>query len=114
VMAEIFQVLKPGGRLFLAEPTAKFKTHLPISAMRMASRLMPSSRRPTGPLTAKILGSRDFEDLVRSQPWDSCSFEMYGDYQCAICRKDPGGLENAEGEALLANASIVGNRGISL
>lgn len=87
VMAEMFRVLKPGGRLFLAEPTANFKTQLPLSAMRFVTRFMPSSRRQTVRRNAEILTSRDFEDLVRSQPWSSVSIQMYGDYRCAICEK---------------------------
>lgn len=87
VMAEMFRILKPGGRLFLAEPTANFKTRLPLSAMRLVTCFTPSSRRRTVPQNAEILASRDFEDLVRSQPWSNVSIQMYGDYQCAICEK---------------------------
>jgi ubiquinone/menaquinone biosynthesis C-methylase UbiE len=87
VMAEIFRALKPGGRLFLAEPIANFKTRLPLSAMRFVDRLTPSSRRQAAALDTEILGSQDFKDLIHSQPWRSVSIRMYGDYQCAICEK---------------------------
>ena len=87
VVAEMFRVLKPGGRLFLAEPTANFKTQLPLSAMRLVTRLMRSWRRQRLPTSAEILASQDFEELVRSQPWKNVSIQMYGDYQCAICEK---------------------------
>jgi arsenite methyltransferase len=87
VMAEIFQVLKPGGRLFLVEPTVNLKTQLPLSAMRLVTRLIHSAHRETFPKNAKILSSQDFEDLVRSQPWSKVSIQMYGDYQCAVCDK---------------------------
>lgn len=90
VMAEIFQVLKPGGRLFLVEPTANFRTQLPLSAMRLVTRFMRSAHRVTFPKNAEVLTSRDFEDLVRSQPWNRVSFRMYGDYQCAVCEKSAG------------------------
>jgi ubiquinone/menaquinone biosynthesis C-methylase UbiE len=98
VIAEMFRVLKPGGRLFLAEPTASFKTQLPLAAMRLATCFMRSVRARTSPQTAEVLSSRDFEDLVHSQPWSGVSLRMYGDYQCAICDKsggevaDPGGV----------------------
>jgi ubiquinone/menaquinone biosynthesis C-methylase UbiE len=87
VMTEIFRALKPGGRLFLAEPTASFKTRLPLSAMRFVNRLTPFSHRPSAVQATKILTSQDFEDLIHSQPWSSASIRMYGDYQCAICQK---------------------------
>jgi arsenite methyltransferase len=87
VMTELFRALKPGGRLFLAEPTANFKTRLPLSAMRFVDRLTPSLRRQAAALDTEILGSQDFKDLIHSQPWRSASIRMYGDYQCAICEK---------------------------
>jgi arsenite methyltransferase len=87
VIAEMFQVLKPGGRLFLAEPTANFKTQLPLSAMRLVTHFMRSARQKTSTQTAEILTSRDFEDLIRSQPWSHVSIQMCGDYQCAVCEK---------------------------
>lgn len=87
VLEEIFRVLKPGGRLFLAEPTANFKTQLPLSAMRFVDHFMQtSSRQLIGPI-AEVLSPLDFEQLVRSQPWNSVSIQMYGDYQCAVCEK---------------------------
>jgi ubiquinone/menaquinone biosynthesis C-methylase UbiE len=86
-IAEIFRVLKPGGRLFLAEPTATFKTQLPLSAMRLASCLKRSVRPQTFQQAPEILASQEFEDVVHSQPWGSVSIQMYGDYQCAVCKK---------------------------
>jgi arsenite methyltransferase len=87
VMAEIFRILKPGGRLFLAEPTAVFKTQLPLSAMRLATYFTRSARQQPFQQTAEILAPRDFKDLVHSEPWRSVSIHMYGDYQCAVCEK---------------------------
>jgi ubiquinone/menaquinone biosynthesis C-methylase UbiE len=86
-IAEIFRVLKPGGRLFLAEPTAAFKTQLPLSAMRLASCFTRSARPRTFQQAASVLAPRDFRSLVHSQPWSGVTIRMYGDYQCAICEK---------------------------
>ena len=97
VIAEIFRVLKPGGRLFLAEPTATFKTQIPLSAMWLATCFMRSARPKTFLQTAEILASRDFEDLVRSQPWSSVSVHKYGDYQCAVCEKSGAEVADAGG-----------------
>lgn len=87
VISEMFRVLKPGGRLFLAEPTASFKTQLPLSAMRLATRFMRSAAQMSFPQSAEIITRQDFEGLVRSQPWSKVSFQMHGDYQCAVCEK---------------------------
>ncbi|WP_213807896.1 class I SAM-dependent methyltransferase [Granulicella sp. dw_53] len=97
VIAEMFRVLKPGGRLFLAEPTANFKTQLPLSAMRLATRFMRSASQRSFPQTAEILTSRNFEDLIRSQPWRNVSIQMYGDYQCAICEKSGDAVMDVRG-----------------
>lgn len=87
VIAEMFRVLKPGGRLFLAEPTSSFKTRLPLSAMRLVTHFMRTTHRSALSQTAEVLALREFEDLVRSQPWGNVSIHMYGDYQCAVCEK---------------------------
>lgn len=87
VISEIFRVLKPGGRLFLVEPTANLKTQFPLAAMRLARRFIRSTGHETFPKKAKILSSLEFGDLVRSQPWSKVSIRMYGDYQCAVCEK---------------------------
>jgi arsenite methyltransferase len=103
VMAEIFQVLKPGGRLFLVEPTANLKTQMPLSAMRLVTRLIHSAHRETLPKDAKILSSQEFEDLVRSQAWSKVSIQMHGDYQCAVCEKSGDGVSDREDAATCAH-----------
>ena len=92
VLPEIFQVLKPGGRLFLVEPTAKLKAQFPLAAMRMVTRLIRSTSRDTFPKKAKIFSTLEFENLVHSQPWSKVSIERYGDYQCAVCDKSGDGV----------------------
>lgn len=97
VIAEMFRVLRPGGLLFLAEPTANFKTQLPILAMQFATRFALSSRRHALACNARVMASRDFEEIVRSQPWSNVSIRMHGDYQCAICQKCADWSANKEG-----------------
>jgi arsenite methyltransferase len=114
VMTEIFQVLKPGGRLFLVEPTANLKTQLPLAAMRLATRFLSSTGRPTFPKKAKILSSREFEDLVRSQPWSKVSIQMYGDYQCAVCDKSGDGAYDCSNLETQAHAiAVTGSRSVA-
>jgi arsenite methyltransferase len=104
VISEIFRVLKPGGRLFLAEPTANFKTQLPLSAMRLATHFTRSTRQRALPQTAKVLTSRDFEDLIRTQPWGNVSIQMCGDYQCAVCEKSGDAVMDVRGLEMPAHS----------
>jgi ubiquinone/menaquinone biosynthesis C-methylase UbiE len=114
VMAEIFQVLKPGGRLFLIEPTANLKTQFPLAAMRLAMRFIHSSGRETFPKKAKILSSQEFEDLVRSQPWAKVSIQMHGDYQCAVCDKSGDGVDDCrEIERHVHDITVAGSRSVA-
>lgn len=114
VLAEIFQVLKPGGRLFLIEPTANHKTQFPLAAMRLAMRFIRSTGRETSPNRVKVLSPSEFQDLVQSQPWAKVSIQMYGDYQCAVC--DKGDDMSTDFQALEActNAVVVdGSRSVA-
>ncbi len=114
VMAEIFQVLKPGGCLFLVEPTANLKTQLPLAAMRLVTRFIHSAHRETFPQNAKILSSLEFEDLVRSQPWSKVSIQMYGDYQCAVCHKSGGAVTDSKALEMDADGiAVTGPRSVA-
>ena len=114
VMAEIFQVLKPGGRLFLVEPTTHFKTQLPLSAMRLVTRFMRSAHREAFPTDAKILTSREFEDLIRSQAWGKVSLQMHGDYQCAVCEKSGDAVMKVKDPRTSEpNVAVFGSRSIA-
>lgn len=86
VVREIFRVLKPGGRCFIAEPTSGFRTRLPLALMWLLARLTAS---PAGkyrePQQAEVLSAEEFRSLVRSQPWTEAHLEDDGWYQYAIC-----------------------------
>ncbi len=88
IVSEIFRVLRPAGRCFIAEPTSGFRTRLPLAVMWLLSRLTTS---PAGkyrePQQAEVMSRVDFEALVQSQPWGEVKLEYDGWYQYAVCEK---------------------------
>jgi len=88
VVREIFRVLRPGGRCFIAEPTSGFRTRIPLSCMWILSKLTSS---PGGsyrePLQAHVMTRPDFAELIHSQPWASVDLQYDGWYQYAVCVK---------------------------
>ena len=88
VLAEIFRVLRPGGRCFIAEPTSGFRTRIPLSCMWLLSKL---SSTPAGkynePRQADVMTAPDFSTLVHSQPWGNVNLQYDGWYQYAVCEK---------------------------
>jgi arsenite methyltransferase len=92
VLTEIFRVLRPGGRCFIAEPTSGFRTRIPLSCMWLLSKLTSS---PAGkyrePRQAEVMTAPDFSELIRSQAWGTVDLQYDGWYQYAVCEK--GGVE---------------------
>lgn len=88
IVGEIFRVLKPSGRCFIAEPTSGFRTQLPLAAMWLLARLKTS---PAGkyrePQQADVMKREDFEALIRTQDWGSMQLKYDGWYQYAVCQK---------------------------
>ncbi len=90
IVREIFRVLKPGGRCFIAEPTSGFRTRLPLALMWLLARLTTS---PAGkyrePQQADVMSRPDFEALIHSEPWETVDLEHDGWYQYAVCQRGP-------------------------
>ena len=88
VLREIFRVLRPGGRCFIAEPTSGFRTRIPLSCMWLLSKLTSS---PAGkyrePRQADVMSRSNFSALIHSQPWKSVAIEYDAWYQYAVCTK---------------------------
>ena len=88
IVREMFRVLKPAGRCFIAEPTSGFRTRLPLAVMWVLSRLTTS---PAGkyrePQVADVMTRPAFESLVQSQPWGACALDYDSWYQYAVCQK---------------------------
>jgi ubiquinone/menaquinone biosynthesis C-methylase UbiE len=99
IIREIYRVLRPGGRCFIAEPTSGFRTRLPLSVMWILARLTTS---PAGkyrePQQADVMSHADFSALVRTQPWEAVELEYDGWYQYAVCQvqAETAALETAE------------------
>jgi ubiquinone/menaquinone biosynthesis C-methylase UbiE len=96
VLHEIFRVLKPGGRCFIAEPTSGFRTRIPLTCMWLLSKLTST---PAGkyrePRQAEVMTAPDFSALIRSQPWAVVDLQYDGWYQYAVCEKAPSILPSA-------------------
>jgi len=88
VLAEIFRVLKRGGRCYITEPTSNFRTRVPLSVMWLLARL---DRKPTErfrePEQVDVLSGKEFSDLVASQPWAAVTLRNDDWYQSAVCVK---------------------------
>jgi arsenite methyltransferase len=93
VLNEIFRVLRPGGRCFIAEPTSGFRTRIPLSCMWLLSKLTST---PAGkyrePRQADVMNADDFSALIHSQPWGVIDLHYDDWYQSAVCEKASAGL----------------------
>lgn len=91
IVEEVFRVLKPEGRCFIAEPTSGFRTRMPLAVMWVLSRLTTT---PAGkyrePRQADVMSRDDFAALVRTQPWGSIELHHDSWYQYAVCQKAVG------------------------
>ncbi len=108
VLTEIFRVLRPGGRCFIAEPTSGFRTRIPLSCMWLLSKLTST---PAGkyrePRQADVMTASDFSALIRSQPWGNVDLQYDGWYQYAVCEKPAVGLVSPVAETQPADGSTV-------
>jgi ubiquinone/menaquinone biosynthesis C-methylase UbiE len=96
VLAEIFRVLRPGGRCFIAEPTSGFATRLPLSAMWLLARLTGSpSDTYREPHQAEVMSRPDFVALVQGPPWASIDLHYDDWYQYAVCQKSGASIDES-------------------
>jgi arsenite methyltransferase len=88
IVDEIFRVLKPSGRCFIAEPTSGFRTRFPLTAMWLLARISTS---PAGeyrePQQADVMSRPDFKALVHSRNWGTINLQYDQWYQYAVCQK---------------------------
>ena len=88
VLREIFRVLRPGGRCFIAEPVSAVRTQLPLSAMWLLAKLTSFGRVPyVEPHKVKTMSETEFDALLHTEPWDSVQITRRGRYQFGVCTK---------------------------
>jgi ubiquinone/menaquinone biosynthesis C-methylase UbiE len=86
-IAEIYRVLKPRGRCFIAEPRYVFRASIPLFAMWMLARVTHSANGYREPCKAKIFSADAFKKLFVTQPWQQAQTWQEGRNQYALCEK---------------------------
>jgi arsenite methyltransferase len=86
-VGEIFRVLNPGGKCFVAEPRFAFSASIPLLTMRALARVNGYSREYREPVKATVLSYPHFCALFASQPWSRMKTWRVGRYQYALCEK---------------------------
>ena len=86
-VAEMFRVLSPGGKCFVAEPRFAFSAAIPLLSMRLVARLSGYLDEYREPVKAITFTLRDFRALIETQPWLRLETWRRGRYQYALCEK---------------------------
>lgn len=86
-VAEMFRVLKPGGRCFIAEPRHLFWASIPLVAMWLLASVIHSGNGYREPRKATVLNAEAFAALFQRLPWKSVRVWQDGRYQYALCEK---------------------------
>jgi len=86
-VAEMFRVLKTGGRCFVAEPRFAVWASLPLFSMWLLASVWHSDNDYREPRRATVLSSGAFADLFCRHPWKQVKIWQDGRYQYAVCEK---------------------------
>jgi arsenite methyltransferase len=86
-VAEMFRVLKTGGRCFIAEPRFAFWASIPLFSMWLLASIIHSGNGYREPTRATVLNMGAFEELFNYFPWRSVRIWQDGRYQYALCEK---------------------------
>jgi arsenite methyltransferase len=87
IIAEMYRVLKPGGRCFVAEPRYAFWASIPLLAMWLLVSVNHSGNGYREPYKATVFSADGFANLFRVQPWEKIRTWQDGRYQYALCEK---------------------------
>lgn len=86
-VAEMYRVLRPGGRCFIAEPRYAFWASIPLYAMWLLASITRVKNGYREPSRAKVLSARELTRLFATQPWRKMKTWRDGRYQYALCEK---------------------------
>lgn len=86
-VAEMYRVLAPGGRCFIAEPRWAFWASIPLFTMWLLARLTHFHNGYREPTRARVLSTREMNRLFATQPWRKVETWREGRYQYALCEK---------------------------
>ena len=87
-VAEMYRVLRPGGRCFIAEPRWAFWASIPLFTMWLLAGLTHFKNGYREPSRARVLSTREMNRLFATQPWRRIETWRDGRYQYALCEKD--------------------------
>jgi len=87
-VTEMFRVLKPGGRCFVAEPRYAFWASIPLFSMWLLASVIHSGNGYREPTKATVLNAKAFKELFADHPWKSVRIWQDGRYQYALCEKE--------------------------
>jgi arsenite methyltransferase len=86
-VAEMFRVLKTGGRCFIAEPRYAFWASIPLFSMWLLASVIHSGNGYREPTRATVLNAKAFNELFQELPWETVRVWQDGRYQYALCKK---------------------------
>ena len=102
-VAEIFRVLKSGGKCFVAEPRFAFSASIPLLTMRALARVNGHVQQYREPMTATTLSHGSFRALFATQPWARIDTWRVGRYQYALCEKGVAPLTQSTRECIASS-----------
>jgi arsenite methyltransferase len=86
-VAEMYRVLRPGGRCFIAEPRWAFWASIPLFTMWLLAGLTHYKNGYREPTRARVLSTREMNRLFATQPWSRVETWREGRYQYVLCEK---------------------------
>ena len=86
-VAEMYRVLKAGGRCLIAEPRYAVWASIPLFAMWLLASITHSGNGYREPRSAKVFPPGSFEKVFAAHPWTELKTWQDGRYQYALCRK---------------------------
>jgi arsenite methyltransferase len=86
-VAEMYRVLQPGGRCFIAEPRYAFWASIPLFTMWLLAGLTRFKNGYREPSKARVFSSREINRLFATQPWRKMKTWQEGHYQYTLCEK---------------------------